>query len=572
MSKGNGKQLRAGGYSRTSGEGQRDNTSIPVQHEGIEGKVEAEGWVLVRHYTDECISGAKVDNRAGFKRMLADAAAGELDVVVPFDAKRFARDGVDIVHTAKFLKANFGICTVDAKGQFDNRDHRNALRNFVEAGVSEHERLTIMERTIGGRVKRAKAGLQWSGEPPVGRQFVADVLPSGKTSKTSGTWSVTEQGRRIAQLLQSYLGGKALKDLAKEYGFSSAEVVMRWVRDGQLSGGSPDHPYVVTFNAPEIGIEGLRVPVPAVPSVISQELEADVRAQLEKNRTWNKEGLRKYLLSSFVRCGHCNLSLTGKERKGHRYYRHHWHEAGRVCPFGAVRADVLEGPALDYLYAMLDDEPAFNLAVRLALPDTDDREERSAEVGRLQGQLAKVEKAIDNLVDAVAAGVNPSLLLAKQGQLVAERDALRQQLAAAQGELAALPDPALVLEQATEVRSRLRAEYGPRAVHGPGRDWRQLPYDDVRRFLRHWLGDNARKEGLGIFVRLEGGQFWAEIKARLWCRGPADPGQCLGLVDDVPFEYTEGDEVNQLGATCKPQAVYPAIPVRGELRLTACRG
>src|SRR5262245_45453168 len=134
MSTDNGMPLRAGGYCRTSGEGQRDNTSIPTQKEAIEAFCKAMGGILVHIYVDECKSGAKTDGRDEFKRMLTDAANGELDVIVPFDATRFARDGVDIVSTAKFLKATYGIHTVDSKGQFDNRDHRNALRNFVSAG------------------------------------------------------------------------------------------------------------------------------------------------------------------------------------------------------------------------------------------------------------------------------------------------------------------------------------------------------------------------------------------------------------------------------------------------------
>src|SRR4051794_35878514 len=106
--KDNGKELRVAGYCRTSGEVQRDNTSISNQREAIEATCERNGWKLVRHYIDECRSGAKTDGREGFKRMLADCTSGELDILVPFDATRFARDGVDIVSTAKFLKAQFG--------------------------------------------------------------------------------------------------------------------------------------------------------------------------------------------------------------------------------------------------------------------------------------------------------------------------------------------------------------------------------------------------------------------------------------------------------------------------------
>jgi DNA invertase Pin-like site-specific DNA recombinase len=108
--------VRAAGYCRTSGEGQRDNTSIPRQRAAIEATCKANGWRLAQHYVDECRSGAKTESREDFKRMLQDCARGDIDIVVPFDATRLARDGVDIVSTAKVLKADFGVFVVDAKG------------------------------------------------------------------------------------------------------------------------------------------------------------------------------------------------------------------------------------------------------------------------------------------------------------------------------------------------------------------------------------------------------------------------------------------------------------------------
>jgi len=177
--------LRAAGYCRTSGEGQRDNTSIPRQRKAIEQFCQQMGWTFVAHYVDEAKSGSKVDGRDAFGRMMADATKGKFDIVVPFDVTRFARDGVDIVGNAKALKAKLGIYVVDAKGQFDNRDHRNALRNFVHAGVSEHERLSIMERTIGGRVRRAEEGLPWCARCPASRRSVLMRSP-GRRGMSAG--------------------------------------------------------------------------------------------------------------------------------------------------------------------------------------------------------------------------------------------------------------------------------------------------------------------------------------------------------------------------------------------------
>ncbi len=135
------KKFRACGYCRTSGEGQRDNTSIPRQKEAIEEYCRHHGFEFVVHYIDESKSGAKVQGREAYQRMIRDAATQRFDLVVVFDITRLARDGAEIISCAKFLDETFGIHVVDSKGTFDTRDKRQSLLRFVHAGVSEHERI-----------------------------------------------------------------------------------------------------------------------------------------------------------------------------------------------------------------------------------------------------------------------------------------------------------------------------------------------------------------------------------------------------------------------------------------------
>ncbi len=52
------------------------------------------------------------------------------------------------------------------------------------------------------------------------------------------------------------------------------------------------------------------------------------------------------------------------------------------------------------------------------------------------------------------------------------------------------------------------------------KDWRREPFDNVRRFLHFLFGENPKREGLGIFIRLQEGRWTAEIRARLRLRGP----------------------------------------------------
>jgi DNA invertase Pin-like site-specific DNA recombinase len=468
----NGRRLRAASYCRTSGEGQRDNTSIPRQKEDNANLIGAEGWRPVCEYVDEAKSGAKIAGRDAFQAMMRDAAAGKFDIVVVYDITRFARDGFDIIGSAHTLKRDFGIHVVDTKGQFDTRDHRKTLTNFIFAGVSEDERQQIMERTIGGRIRKAQEGKPWTGELPFGRGF------------GDGGWFITDKGLAFKDLLERYAKGEPLTDLAREFGYRP-QYINRLIHNAQLDA----RPYNARFAAKDIGLT-VEVPVPAVPPVVSGELMRRVRERMDHNRTSNKEHLGKYKLTGFVRCGVCGANLSCVSNRGYRYLRH---RAGTKCAFHAARMDEVEAQALDYLYGFFLDRPAFDRAVRRALPTGDDRKALEKEIARTRKALGKTIQAIGRLVDAVAAGADPSLLIDKQRELTATRDRLADELESSQAEFDAMPDPEGTKRQAAVMRILLAERYS-------GRDWRKLTYDDVRGFLAHLFGATPSRTGHGIFV------------------------------------------------------------------------
>ena len=125
--------LRAVGYCRTSGEGQRDNTSIPNQKLKIQEFCERNGWQLVTFYVDESKTGSKIAGRDDFQRMMLDATKGNFSIVVVLDIKRFSRSGLDTANASETLK-RLNICVLDTKGKYDTRSYRNAFINYVYPG------------------------------------------------------------------------------------------------------------------------------------------------------------------------------------------------------------------------------------------------------------------------------------------------------------------------------------------------------------------------------------------------------------------------------------------------------
>lgn len=473
------KMLRAVGYCRTSGEGQRDNTSIGNQRHTIKEYCERNGWTLDRLYVDECKTGSKIAGREAFQEMLRDAATGKFDVVVVLDIDRLARDGTDIVSTAKTLKMAFKIDTVDTKGKYDTRDRNRRFANWVMAGVADDERLRIMERTVSGRMRRAAEGKPWSGKTawPVGRAW----------DEEKGRWYITDEGRAIAAMLKRYLAGEGTTELGKEMG-KRASKICAWIRYGQLGGE-----YKARFHCPELDIDK-EIPVPGMPEVVPAKVIEKAKARLAFNRTNNRTDVQKYVLTGFLRCGVCGKALTGRDpHHAKRTYYHARANAGPDCGIRTVPGEDLEAVILDYLYAAFLDRPAFDKAVEAAGPSLKDRQALDKEREELVKRIAVNQTQTSRLADAVAKGMDLSLLLHKQESLKADRDSLAVRLADLEARLATLPDPELTKLEAKLTRLRLSQQY-------KGRDWRKLSFDDVRQFLLHLFGETTISNGNGVFV------------------------------------------------------------------------
>jgi len=102
-------------YCRVSTEKDDQLNSLDAQKRFFDEYAAKNGHHLVRIYADEGISGTKIKNRVEFQRLLRDAHHGLFETVVVKDISRFARNTVDLLNSARQLKAlNIGIMFLTA--------------------------------------------------------------------------------------------------------------------------------------------------------------------------------------------------------------------------------------------------------------------------------------------------------------------------------------------------------------------------------------------------------------------------------------------------------------------------
>jgi hypothetical protein len=287
----------------------------------------------------------------------------------------------------------------------------------------------------------------------------------------------------VQQILARYLDGAKLTDLNKEFGINSRNRVSKWVKKGQLAGT-----YAIRIRCKDIGVDET-VEVPQIPEIISQEMLDKVKARLVHNRKHNRIDVNKYPLSGFIRCGECGKALSGHTDHGIVYYRH----KADGCSFKSVRGDQVEPAILDYLYNSFLDQPNYNKAVERALPSSEHRQTLIKELGMVEKQTPAIAKAIDRLVDAITKGVDPSLLIDKQGQLKAERDRLANRSDAITTELSTMPSAEATKAAAMLTRLDLMFQH-------TDKDWRTLSHDEIQQFLMHLFGESQKGMQRGIFI------------------------------------------------------------------------
>ena len=157
----NSRPIRAAIYTRCS-TGHQDTG---MQVDDCRAVVEQRGWVVAAVYEDAGVSGSE-RSRPGLDRLVADAKAAKVDVVIVWKLDRLARSVVHLCTLAEALNG-WGVGLVSVRDA--NIDSTSASGRFTLAilgAVAELERSLIQERVKAG-VDRARRQGKHLGRPMV---------------------------------------------------------------------------------------------------------------------------------------------------------------------------------------------------------------------------------------------------------------------------------------------------------------------------------------------------------------------------------------------------------------------
>ena len=194
------KKRRVAAYARVSTTAEEQETSLVAQREYFEEFIkEHKDWIFVDVYYDDGISGLSFRRREGFNRMINDALAGKIDLILTKSLSRFARNTVDTLTTIRKLKAanievyfeKENIYTFDSKGEF---------LITIMSSIAQEESRSISENVTWGTRKRFADG----------KYHVHYEVFLGYKKGTDGTLQIVEEEAKILRLIYLlYLVGKS---------------------------------------------------------------------------------------------------------------------------------------------------------------------------------------------------------------------------------------------------------------------------------------------------------------------------------------------------------------------------
>lgn len=149
---------RVAGYARVSTDADEQAGSYQSQIAYYKKYITSRAdWEYVGMYSDEGISATSTKDREGFKRMIDDAMAGKIDLIITKSVSRFARNTVDSLSTVRSLKEK-GVEIYFEKENIWTLDSKGELLITIMSSLAQEESRSISENTAWGWRKQFAEG------------------------------------------------------------------------------------------------------------------------------------------------------------------------------------------------------------------------------------------------------------------------------------------------------------------------------------------------------------------------------------------------------------------------------
>ena len=401
-------------YARYSSDNQREE-SIEGQIRECTAYAEKNGITVVKHYIDRALS-AKTDNRPDFQQMIKDSEKRLFDFVLVWKLDRFARNRYDSAHYEYLLERNH-VKLVSATEPISEGPAGIMVKSML-TGMAEYYSAELSEKVVRGMTENVLKGKYNGGTVPIG--FEVDEEKFFQIDPLKAPF--------VVEAFQRYNDGATMKEL------------MNWLND---SGVTTNRNQKFTYNSVQKLLTNKRyigenhfkdiVMPDSIPAIVDKDLFEEVQQKIKKNSRApaRHKAEDDYLLTTKLFCGMCGAMMfgecgTGRNKVVHHYYKCATAKRFKTCKKKTVRKEWLEDLVVAETMKLIQDDAVIDAIVAEVM---ELQNQENTMLPLLEKQLREVENGIENMLNAIQAGVLTNSTKSRLEKLEAQQKELEVRIA-----------------------------------------------------------------------------------------------------------------------------------------------
>lgn len=405
-------------YARYSSHGQTEQSIEGQLAKGHEYAA-AQGYTVVHEYIDRVMTGRN-DNREAFQKMLSDTGKHQFQVIIVWKVDRFGRNREEIAFNKHTCKKN-GVRVEYVAESLPNSPEAVILESVLE-GMAEYYSIQLSQNIRRGQLESAKKC-----------QCVGGSVPLGYTLDSDKHFVIDPQTAPVVKkIFDLYAEGATISEITGQLNEQGIRTIRKQLfTKNSLTKLLKNEKYIGVYTYKDIvRVEG------GVPAIVDKSTFDRVQELLKINRrapshTWTKV---EYLLTDKLFCGHCGSPMVGESGFSHTgakysYYGCIKRRREKACDKKPVRQDWIEALVLDETVKLLHDDELMEYIIDRTWEYYQVTDKVQEEKAVLEAQLAEVDKAINNLVRAIEAGIFNAATKSRMDELDAQKAALTASLA-----------------------------------------------------------------------------------------------------------------------------------------------
>ena len=322
------RKRRVAAYGRVSTKDEEQLTSYEAQIDTFTKRIKANPeWEFAGMYADRDRTGTTTKRRDDFNRMIADALAGKIDLILTKSVSRFARNTVDTLSTVRLLKEH-GVEVYFEKENIYTFDSKGELLITIMSSLAQEESRSISENVTWGQRKRmadGKVSLPY-------KRFL------GYKKGADGVPAIVEEEAEIVQLIyRLFLYGKspsAIATMLTDEGIPTPGGKTGWRPNGVISiltnekySGNAllQKKYTVDFLTKKQKVNEGEIPQYFVrdshPAIIEPEMFDLVQYEMKQRKETGRWTSSVHPFSGKIFCGECSGVFGSKIWSSNNEYR-----------------------------------------------------------------------------------------------------------------------------------------------------------------------------------------------------------------------------------------------------------